>query len=54
MCDQNVGVAKRIEIEKTSKKVADLVKGLDEEVKIDVSDVKKIQAELEKFVSAKP
>ncbi len=54
MCDSNVGVAKRIEIEKISKRVAALAKTLDEEVKIDVHEVKKIEAEIQKMVSKKP
>ena len=50
MCDEKQGVAKRIEIEKISKEVADLVKGLDEEIKISVPSVRKIQRKLEKII----
>ena len=53
MCDQNVGVAKRIDVEAISKEIADLVKELDKEakVKIPVHEVKKIQKKLEKLVA---
>lgn len=52
MCDSNVGVAKRIDVESISKDIADLVKQLDKEVEgdIKVSDVKKIQEKLEKII----
>ena len=53
MCDQNVGVAKRLDIEKISKDVADLMKGLDNEVKLEVKKVKKIQDNLGKLVAGK-
>jgi hypothetical protein len=54
MCTNNVGVAKRLDLEKISKQVADLVKELDDEVKVDVSEVKKIQQELERVITGKP
>jgi gas vesicle protein len=54
MCTNNVGVAKRLDLEKISKQVADLVKDLDDEVKVDVSEVKKIQQELERVITEKP
>jgi hypothetical protein len=52
MCDSNVGVAKRIDVERISKEVADLVKHLDKEVKVEikVSDVRKIQEKLKKII----
>jgi hypothetical protein len=54
MCDQNVGVAKRLDLENISKDIANLVKELDEEVKVQVRDVKRIQEKLEKVIKAKP
>ncbi len=53
MCDNNVGVAKRIDVETISKEIADLVKELDKEakVKIPVQDIKKIQKKLEKLIA---
>jgi len=50
MCDANVGVAKRMDLDKISKEVADLVKGIDEEVSVEVSDIKRIQRELEDVI----
>jgi hypothetical protein len=50
MCDQNVGVAKRLDIDKLSKDIAALAKGLEKEVKVNVSDIKSIQAELERLI----
>jgi len=53
MCDNNVGVAKRIDVETISKEIADLVKELDNEakVKIPVQDIKQIQKKLEKLIA---
>ena len=53
MCTQDVGVVKRIELEKISKEVADLFTQLDEEVKINVPAVKKIQKDLEEVIKEK-
>ena len=58
MCDNNVGVAKRIEIEKISKDLAELVKALDkevhgEDVKVPVAHVKKVTQGLDKIISGK-
>jgi hypothetical protein len=52
MCDSNVGVAKRIDLENISKDIAELVKQLDKEVEgdIQVRDVKKIEEKLKKIV----
>jgi hypothetical protein len=54
MCDSNVGVAKRMDLEKISKEVADLVKVLDDEVKVEVRDIKRIQKQLESVITGKP
>jgi hypothetical protein len=52
MCDQNVGVAKRIDLESISSDIADLFKELDNEVKIKipVRKVKNIRKKLEKLI----
>jgi hypothetical protein len=55
MCDNNVGVAKRIEVEKISKEIADLVKALEEEiheddVDIPVQKVKHVRERLGKII----
>jgi hypothetical protein len=55
MCDNNVGVAKRIEVERISKEIAELVKALDEEVNgddvnIPVQKVKKVKEKLDKMI----
>jgi hypothetical protein len=50
MCDANVGVAKAMDLEKISKEVADLVKGIDDEVSVEVRDIKRIQKELEDII----
>ena len=54
MCDSNVGVAKRMDLEKISQEVADLVKVLDDEVKVEVRDIKRIQKQLESVIKGKP
>jgi hypothetical protein len=58
MCSNNVGVAKRIEVEKISKDIAELVKTLEaevhgDEVNIPVKQAKKVAKSLEKLVAAK-
>ena len=53
MCDNNVGVAKRLDIENISKEIADLVKELDEEIEIHVPDVKRITEKLERIIAEK-
>jgi hypothetical protein len=57
MCDQNVGVARTIDVEAISKDIAQLIKTLDEEVahggkeiKVSVKDVKSAAEKLEKLV----
>lgn len=54
MCDNNVGVAKRLDLESISKDIAELVKQLDQEVEgeIQVREVKKIEAKLEKIIAS--
>jgi hypothetical protein len=54
MCDNNVGVAKRLDLESISKDIADLVRQLDKEVEgdIQVRDVKKIEAKLQKIIKS--
>lgn len=55
MCTNNVGVARRIDVEHISKEIADLIKSLDKEVKgeevqLPVDKVKKIARDIEKLV----
>lgn len=50
MCTNNVGVAKRIDLEDISKEIADLVKELDEEVEVKVDQIKAIQEKLENII----
>jgi hypothetical protein len=55
MCDNNVGVAKRIEVESISKEISDLVKALEKEihggdVNIPVPKVKQIKERLDKII----
>jgi hypothetical protein len=54
MCDNNVGVAKRLDLESISEDIAKLVKELDREVegKVKVSDLKKIEAKVQKIIAA--
>jgi hypothetical protein len=51
MCSNNVGVAKRLDLESISEDIAKLVKQLDQEVEgeVDVRDLKKIEAKLQKI-----
>jgi len=58
MCSNNVGVARRIEVEKVSKEIAELVKTLEaevhgEEVNIPVKQAKKVAKSLEKLTLGK-
>lgn len=58
MCDQNIGVAKRIEVEAISKETSELIKVLDREVKghevhVPVQHVKRVTEGLEKIISEK-
>lgn len=52
MCDNNVGVAKRIDIERVSTELADFVKKLEKqvEVNIKVGEIKKFQTKLEDII----
>lgn len=52
MCDQNVGVAKRLDLESISEDIADLVKQLDKKVEgeISVDEIKRIEKKLRKIV----
>lgn len=55
MCDNNVGVAKRIEVERVSKEISDLVKALEKEIKgdevnIPVQKVKHVKERLGKII----
>jgi hypothetical protein len=54
MCDNNVGVARRLDLESISQDIAKLVKELDKEVegKVQVSDLKKIEAKVHKIIAA--
>jgi hypothetical protein len=55
MCDNNVGVAKRLDLEHISKEMADLIEKLNKDVKsgevnVPVQDVKKITKKLEGII----
>ena len=52
MCDNNVGVAKRLDLESISKDVAELVKQLDKEVegKVHTHDLKKIEGKIQSII----
>jgi hypothetical protein len=55
MCDNNVGVAKRIDVQHISQELADLIKTLDREVKgeevhLPVPKVKQITEKLTKII----
>jgi hypothetical protein len=54
MCDNNVGVARRIDLESISQDIAKLVKELDQEVegKVQVSELKKIETKVHKIITA--
>ena len=52
MCNETVGVVKRIDLENVSQKVANLVHKLDEEVSVNVKEVKEIEQSLRKLVRA--
>jgi hypothetical protein len=53
MCD-TVGVAKRIDVERISKEIANLIKELDAEVQLPVHEVKRLASDLEQLVAPKP
>jgi hypothetical protein len=52
MCSNNVGVAKRIDLESISEDLAELIKRLGREVEgsIEVEEVRKIENKLKKLV----
>ena len=52
MCDNNVGVAKRLDLEGISKDIAELVKQLDKKVEgpIKVHDLKTIEGKVQKII----
>jgi hypothetical protein len=52
MCDSNVGVARRLDLESISEDIAELVKQLDKkaEGEISVDEIKKIREKLHKIV----
>ena len=54
MCDNNVGVAKRIELESLSEDVAALVKQLEKKVEgpVKVSHLKAIETKVQKILKA--
>jgi hypothetical protein len=54
MCDNNVGVAKRLDLEGISKDLADLVKQLGKEVEgeVQVRDLKKVEVKLQKIIKS--
>jgi hypothetical protein len=54
MCTNNVGVARRLDLESISKDIADLVKQLDNEVEgeVQVRDLKKIEAKVQKIMQS--
>ena len=58
MCNETVGVAKRIEVEAISKEISELIKVLDGEVNghdvdVPVQHVKRVTEGLEKIISDK-
>lgn len=54
MCDNNVGVAKRIELESISKDIAALVKELEEKVEgpVKVSHLKAVETKIQKILKS--
>jgi hypothetical protein len=52
MCDNNVGVAKRIDLESISQDIAKLVKQLDKEVEgpVEVQALKKIESKVHEII----
>ena len=53
MCNQTVGVAKRLDLESISQDIAELIKELDDEVTIECV-ARKIEEKLEKVIKGKP
>jgi hypothetical protein len=54
MCDNNVGVAKRLDLENISKDIAELVKQLDKKVEgpVQVHALKNIEAKVQKIIKS--
>ena len=54
MCDNNVGVAKRLDLENISKDIAELVKELDKKVEgpVQVHKLKTIEAKVQKIIKS--
>jgi len=52
MCDNNVGVAKRLDLESISKDIAELVKQLDKKVEgpVKVQHLKTIEGKVQKII----
>ena len=52
MCDNNVGVARRLDLESISEDIAKLVKKLDKEVEghVDVHELKRVEAKVQKII----
>jgi hypothetical protein len=52
MCDNNVGVAKRLDLESISKDIAELVKQLDKKVEgpVKVHDLKTVEGKVQKII----
>jgi len=52
MCSNNVGVAKRLDLESISEDIANLVKQLDKEVEgeVQVRDLKNVSTKIEKII----
>jgi hypothetical protein len=52
MCDNNGGVAKRIDLESISKDIADLVKQLDKKAEgvIQMKDLKRVEGKVQKII----
>jgi hypothetical protein len=52
MCDSNVGVAKRIDLESISEDIANFVDQLDDEIDVEISveEIKKIEKRLHDIV----
>ena len=52
MCDSNVGVAKRLDLENISKELSGLVQELDKEVEVDVNveKIEKVRKALKKAI----
>jgi hypothetical protein len=54
MCDNNVGVAKRLDLESISKDIAELVKKIGNEVEgpVQVQDLKKVESKVQKILKS--